>query len=225
MNINGKNLSEFNGELIGRVISTAALTTQVEWLRQGLSPLYVDQYTTFKKIDISVEIKTPNAQELEEKKSALATELERCSIKFHDIDYDYDCYLVSFDPSYVTTTWNDINISLLGVCTDKEVTLTLSKALSQTIDVKGNTKTPCTYEIRPTTSIIDLEINGIKVHTVPINSILIIDGEQCLITLNGANKFMDTELDEFPYLYPGVNTININNTNCEVKIKYKPRFV
>lgn len=39
------------------------------------------------------------------------------------------------------------------------------------------------------------------------------------------NKYGDTDMWDFPRLNPGTNTITVNKNNCDIKIKYKPRYI
>lgn len=225
MYINNAHISRYGGELTARNIIQGELSNLVEWPDGSIMPVFLEQYRKFKKIEISIEMKAHNAHELEEQKSQLSKDLSKCLVKFTDIDLTYECYLASFDSTFITTNWNDLDITLMGICYGEKISISLEKKMSQEINIQGTARTPCIYEINALTSIIDFEINNIKVHDVPINTTLVIDGERCLILLDGKNKFLDTELTAFPYLDPGSNTIKMNNTNCEVKIKYKPRFV
>lgn len=225
MYVNAKPITDYGCEITSRTILPADLQISTEWIPHAFGPIYSKQSYGFKKIDVGLEMKATNAIELEKAKSNLANELKRAVIRFKDIDYLYDGYLSSFGSAPVTTEWEDITISFTALCTKEEKTIQLNKVLLQTFTIEGNLEVPCIYEIKPLTSIIDFQINEIKVHSLPINSTLIINGEDGTILLDGVNKFMDTELDEFPSLTPGVNTVTINNVNCEIKIKYKPRFV
>ena len=39
------------------------------------------------------------------------------------------------------------------------------------------------------------------------------------------NKFGDTDMWSFPVLQPGINTIKLTESNCNINIKYKPRYI
>lgn len=225
MYINDIPISDYKAEITSRNITLANLVTDVEFIRFALQPLYSNQSYGFKKIEIGLEMRAENATELEVLKSKLSNDLKRAKITFKDIDYVYDGHLISIASAPITTKWEDVTISFEAVCTKKQKTIRLASVLTQSIVVEGNLETPCIYEIKPTTAIINFKINNILVRNLAINSTLLINGEDGTILLNGSNKMSDTELEEFPTLKPGVNTITINNTNCEINIKYKPRFV
>lgn len=195
-----------------------------EWIAGAIDPvetLSMDyRYSTI-EVQILIE---GTEEEIVSRKSILLKMFSKCTVV--NSGFAYDCKLNSAINKTINS--NAIDFTILCDCSKKykdEISIILEKLTSQEIKVQGTTRTPCIYEIRALTSIIDFEINGIKVHDIPINTTLVIDGERCLILLDGKNKFLDTEIMEFPYLDPGSNTIKMNNTNCEVKIKYKPRFV
>ena len=56
---------------------------------------------------------------------------------------------------------------------------------------------------------------------------VIIGGEACTVTEDGANKYADTEMWEFPTLLPGENALTFTSSSvpCDVTIKYKPRYI
>ena len=57
------------------------------------------------------------------------------------------------------------------------------------------------------------------------NKTVILDGELQKVTVDGVNKYGDTDMWDFPRLKPGANKITVSKNNCDIKIKYKPRFI
>lgn len=102
-----------------------------------------------------------------------------------------------------------------------------------TADVAPNGKiyckstTPCKYKLVVTlpeqSSLIT--VCGIAVINIAANTPLVIDGELCLITLGGVNKYLDSTLFEFPILYPGENIITCSNSQAKIQVVYTPVFV
>lgn len=109
---------------------------------------------------------------------------------------------------------------------------------SKTITVEGNYPTSCIIEITPQVNVISsLTISGIArnkitgeledilIKNLTKNNKIIIDGENGTVTEGNSNKFADTEFWEFPSLLPGNNKITFSNTQSNITIKYKPRYI
>ena len=107
----------------------------------------------------------------------------------------------------------------------------------KSITVKGNDEAPCIVEITPSIDLASVEIDGIAYNhisgdkeTITIRNLkagktVIINGEDCTVLQEGANKFADTDMWEFPVLKSGANTISCSSDKCTVTLKYKPRYV
>lgn len=122
---------------------------------------------------------------------------------------------------------------------DDEVTETIEDATSKTINVTGNLNAPCIIELTPSGAITTYTIQGaardpvtgeeedIVIKNLSAGKKVIIDGEACTVTEDGANKYADTEMWEFPTLLPGENALTFTSSSvpCDVTIKYKPRYI
>lgn len=121
---------------------------------------------------------------------------------------------------------------------ESEVSITTSNS-GKTIDVEGNQETPCIIELTPSGAITTYTIKGaardpvtgeaedIVIKNLSAGKTVIIDGESCTVTEDGANKYADTEMWEFPTLVPGSNILTFvsSSVSCSVTIKYKPRYI
>ena len=108
---------------------------------------------------------------------------------------------------------------------------------SGTITAETNYETPCIIEITPLNDNTSLTITGVArdpvtgedesvtVKNLKKGKTVILDGESCTVTQEGANKYPDTDFWEFPSLLPGENEITLSNTLNTVKIKYRPRYI
>lgn len=134
------------------------------------------------------------------------------------------------------------HLSLVFQAWDKmesEVTVTIDDASSKTVDVAGNLETPCIIELVPSGAITKYTIKGaardpitgeaedIVVNNLSAGKKVVIDGETCTVTEDGANKYDETEMWEFPTLLPGANALTFTSSSvpCDVTIKYKPRYI
>lgn len=119
----------------------------------------------------------------------------------------------------------------------EQVEVTLSSTLSQTVTAEGEYETPCIIQITPLNDNSDLTITGIardpitgEDEPVTIKNLkksipIIVDGETCTVTQQGANKYPETDFWEFPSLLPGENQITLSNAANTVTIKYRPRYI
>ena len=119
------------------------------------------------------------------------------------------------------------------------VTESVGTVSGKTIDVQGDYETPCIIELTPSGAITTYTIKGaardpvvgeaedIMIKNLSAGKTVIIDGEACTVTEDGANKYADTEMWEFPTLVPGANVLTFvsSSVSCSVTIKYKPRYI
>ena len=232
MLINNINISNFKAKLMDRNISNAEFNVVNDWSTSSLNPVISDKFEyKYKTLSLTLDIVCNNADELETMKSNLIKQLTISTIKFDDISKKYTGFICE-SPSYsYTMPGNEImNVKMLVYCTDDEVTESINRVLSKTINVKGNTDTPCIVEIIPSIDTIDLVINGLSDDPITIKNLkagqkIIINGEDGTVLQNGANKFGDTDMWEFPRLKPRANTITVSRNNVDINIKYNPRWI
>lgn len=106
-----------------------------------------------------------------------------------------------------------------------------------TIQYDGAFPTPCKATITPSGAIATLVVGGlacnpltleksrIAINGLKTNKPVVIDGVKKLITEDGANKYADAEIWNFPMLTPGVNTITFSSTNHSTVIEVYKRFI
>lgn len=118
------------------------------------------------------------------------------------------------------------------------ISVSANVTASKTITVQGDYPVPCIIEIIPQVNVISsLTIKGAarnkitgKLEDILIKNLtkgnkVVIDGENGTVTEGSSNKFADTEFWEFPSLLPGGNKITFSNTQSNITIKYKPRYI
>ena len=230
--INGKAFSLYNAQVSEKTISTTDFNVSCEWNRNSLTPFIVTNYPTFKSISLKILFKNQNRDLIEQDISNLMDEMNgECDFKFNNLSHNYHCFLsgTGTEESIGIYRWMYLNLSLVGYEYGNEITKEFTGSISN-INIVGNSDTPCILEITPTQAMIDLTITGFtkkpfKVNNLAIDETVIIDGEKQIITVNGENKFADTEdMWEFPKLKSGDNNISFDKTYFIGKIKYKPRY-
>lgn len=162
-------------------------------------------------------------------KSVLLSKIDGSIIKFTDLEFFYEVlYEDSDTENYNNNLYRELTISLKSYSKFKdEITETLNRISSKTINVPGNLETPAILEITPSIDLININISGLgegfTINNLTAGKKIII--EDGLVLEEGVNKFKDYDSWGFPKLVPGSNTIIVNKTSCDIKIKYKPRWI
>lgn len=232
MFIGNVNISAFKTRLMSRSISNAEFEIFNYWGNNNVNPiLFKNGKNKFKELTLKLDILCKDSNELEIMKSNLIKQLEISIIKFDDIDFYYRGFL-SAAPTYsYVMKGNEIaEIKMLVIAEKSEITEVMSRITNKTINVAGNSETPAIVEITPSIEIIDITLEGladdpIVIENLSANKTVILDGELQKVTVDGVNKYGDTDMWDFPRLKPGANTIKVDKINCDIKIKYKPRYI
>ena len=232
MLVNGSDiLSTYGAKLLSKDIQPAEITVYDDWLRKGLSPLYLGKQEKFKKIKMQFLISGATDNTCVAYISNFLTQLKVAVIKFDDLDHYYSCTLASCDSArLIQPGYFLLNVEMhSGYGYTSEVTLTMDHVASLSPTIQGNLPAAVKLTITTDGALASLTIGGfassIIIKNLSAGVPVVIDGETCLVTQNGSNKFADLETWDFPFLQPGANTITLNNTACVMTIKYKPKFL
>lgn len=228
MKINNKNMSEFKGVLLSRKIGNANIQTIEDWDNGKLTPFRHSQYEKYTDVTCEIFINAENTQELETNKSLLIYYSKSAIIDFEDLDVYYEGYLESNDniekakgKNIITLTWQ-----CQHAYSKKETVFNFNRQSSTTIQLTSTATTPCILEIKPSIDLVTASITGfgedITIKNLTAGNKIIIDGEKGLVTENGQNKWPDYDSWGFPKLEPGINEIN---SDIEITVKYKPRWL
>ncbi len=232
MLINNVSIKSFGAELLNLDIQNAELITKEEWPEKLHSPFTINQNFYYKKINVELLVSGTDREDVLTKCSNLKNKLKKCTLKFHELQYFYDCTLEN------ERIEKSVRINRVRLfCTlnssyayKPQVTESLNRILIKTINVSGNLETPAIVEITPSVEAIDLVITGLSDDPIIIKNLkqnkkIIISGEDCTVLQDGINKFSDTDLWEFPRLRPGPNTITLSKNTMDIMIKYKGRWI
>lgn len=231
MKVNGIDISTFKAKLMSRTITTPEFNTVYQWGTDSLNYYYSQIGTDkFRTLKMKLDIICSNANELEVMKTKLVRELQETSIKFDDIEYNYNGFLVK-EPSftYIMKGNETIDVELLVVAEKDEVTVTIPVGTtSKSIDTGGTSSTPCIIEVTPTTTVSSLTIGGLSsnilMEDLVANRKYIINGYNGTVTENGVNCFSKVDLWELPKLYAKYNNITINSSYVKVVFRFNPRL-
>lgn len=231
MLLNNIDISNDKAQLLTKDIQTAEVTTYDDWLRNSLSPLYMGKQEKYKQIKIQLYIKDTDDNAVLNDISDIIKEFEKCTIKFDDIDFFYDCLIVNKNHTRLARGKYTLDVELKSGYAYKEaITETITGALSRTINISGNLTTPAIVTVTVPSDGQDVVLSGLGEDNITINNVqgnspIIIDGEECTVIQNEVNKFGDTDIWQFPVLQPGDNVIGINSDSYTVQIQYNPRWI
>lgn len=69
------------------------------------------------------------------------------------------------------------------------------------------------------------QLFGITIFNLSNGSEVVIDGKNGIVTENGNNKFLETDLIDFPVLQPGKNLIDSTETDVNISVIYTPIYI
>ena len=231
MLVNNIDIASLNSRLLTKDIQTANVVTYDDWLRNSLKPIYMSKQEQYKQIKLKLYIKDIDEESTLTDISNLVKQFEQCTIKFDDLNYYYDCLLVSKTHERIAPGIYNLNIELKsGYAYKAEVIETLNHIVSKILNVPGNLATPAIVTMTVPLDTTSITLTGLGFDTITIYNLIanipvIVDGESCKVMSNGLNKFLDTEMWNFPTLQPGANTINVSCANCVINISYQPQFI
>ena len=227
------NIKSFNAREIGKIdIQPAKSNNKMTWCDNALIPLLEHGNNTYNRITIPLLIQGENKHIAYINCSNLIQKANKCILNLEDRDLKFNAILDSYTTKF-NNLGNKINLTLIfkGYCLGNEIIENMNTISEKVIDNKGNEIAPCIIEITPLyTDIIYIKIENLSYDAITIKNLskgntVIIDSELGLITENNKNKFQDTDMWEFPRLRVGKNTVKLNRSDCNVTIKYKPRYV
>ena len=232
MLIDNTNIKKFNAALMEKNIQPSLIELDGEylWLSKSLSPIFPKQKFKFVSIEIKLYVKGESESDVKNKLGLLIDKCKECNLKFGD-DFYYKSFLINSNTENTLRKYTrKLNHSFIGYSYKEEESEVMNRITNKTINVTGNLETPAIVEITPTTALADVTLEGladdpIVIKNLTANKTVILDGELQKVTVDGVNKYGDTDMWDFPRLKPGANTVKVDKSNCDIKIKYKPRYI
>lgn len=235
MLVNSIDIKVYGIEVVSKIIKSPAFYIIKEWNKGAITPITISKQFTYGILELNLLISASTEELLIINKSNFIKKISDSVIK--DGEYYFKVTLTSSNEngSFINEM-NDMyceNIKLtldIGEKYEVERTETLNSVSTKMINVIGNTETPAIVEITPATTLADITLEGLAddpiiIKNLTANKTVILDGELQKVTVDGVNKYGDTDMWDFPRLKPGANTIKISKNNCDIKIKYKPRYI
>lgn len=225
MTIDSVDISAYNAILLSKDIQAAKVEIYTDWLRSALNPIYEGRQETFKIIKLSFLIKDENLNACIADISGLVKALEKCTIKFDDISYYYDCTM-SADSDAKIIDFNNYQLDVTlqsGYAYLPPISTTLS-GTSQTIAAQGNLPSPAIVTITPSQDIGALKLSGLTKKPITVSSLhanvpVTIDGEKCLVTEANLDTTITSDTGAGKWIFRKYSMANIadpDNTDINV---------
>lgn len=231
MIINNINISEFGGKVQSKSFSDSPIVKSATWLLNAPKPLVIGENKGFKSLSLKLLFQGSSRNDVNNKINSFMPQISECDIKFKNLEHYYHCYYESSNREETKIDeWLFVNINFICYEYDGEKTFNFNGLEEFTINNIGTDITPAILEITPNINLANITIEGLAddriiIKNLNVNKKIILDGELQKITVDKINKYGDTEMWDFPKLNPGINLIKVNRNTCNIKIKYKPRFV
>lgn len=235
MIINGNNITIYEAEVINKIIKSSTFPISKQWNKGAIVPITTSKQFTYGTLILTILISASTEELLIINKGDLINDISDSLIK--DGEFYFKVTLTSSKESepFINEV-NDMYCEIVELTLDidekykAEKIEVLNTVSTKTIYVLGNTETLAIVEITPKTALADIKLEGLADDPIIIknliaNKTVILDGELQKVTVDGVNKYGDTDMWDFPRLKPGSNTITVNKNNCDIKIKYKPRYI
>lgn len=233
MLINNIDISNYNARVLEVNIQNSSISNISDFeTKNKLIPLFLNSEVNLNKITVILLVDSLDKKQYYlDKSNLIKNMLNVFDIYFKDRNLRFKCVLLEqSDKPSLRQIRGALQLNIIGYNIENEVIEVLDGIKSKTISVGGNSNIPCIVEITPTTDMIDITIQGLNegpiiVENLKANKTIVIDGVKGTVTQDGINKFLDTDMWEFPYLVPGTNTINVDKDTCNIRIVYNARFL
>lgn len=231
MIINNINISEFGGKVQSKSFSDSPIVKSATWLLNAPKPLVIGENKGFKSLSLKLLFQGSSRNDVNNKINSFMAQVSECDIKFKNLEHYYHCYYESSNREETKIDeWLFVTINFICYEYDEEKTFNFNGLEEFAINNIGTDVTPAILEITPNINLANITIEGLAddpiiIKNLNVNKKIILDGELQKITVDKINKYGDTEMWDFPKLNPGINLIKVNRNTCNIKIKYKPRFV
>ena len=241
MQINGIDISRWHARQWAVSIGNHAITNNSEWNRGSPDPFLIGGTVGFKIIKVTLLIKDSTREAMTmDRSNIVAALMEPVDIALDGFAHKFRVVLskdasVEETISYRQDLWHKLTLELQGYEYGSEISVTGSGSL--TVNNPGNIATPAILEITPTIGSASITVSGIcrdpdskndfpvTIKNLVTGKKVVIDGENGLVTQDGALKAGDVDFWEAPILFPGTNKITCSNSNMKMTVKFKPRFM
>ena len=165
----------------------------------------------FKPLNLKLLFEGSTRNEVNNKISRFMAQVSECDIKFKNLEHYYHCYYESSNrEESKIDEWLFVNLNFICYEYAEEKKLNFNSLEEFTINNDGTDITPAILEITPNVNLADITLEGLAddpiiIKNLTANKTVVLDGELQKVTVDGMNKYGDTDMWDFPRLNPGTN--------------------
>lgn len=227
--LNGVACNRYGAILLHREITPVTVKNYDEWIDGAVSPMDLKESTfSYSKITLKYFVEGENEKDTLLNISNLIKAHIKTVLKFSDLNLKYNVKIESHTPKQIKDRFYELDIVLKSdfkLDQDKAVTINESKSIKCTSNVDTPARITITSEGNYTGLVIGINDDTINVPSIKAGDVLIIDGNDYIISYNGEDNLNVVDLWRFPVLKSGDNDISINKANISLKIEYTERFI
>lgn len=151
-------------------------------------------------------------------------ECGECVLRIGESEFEYASVLTAFNVKDTGIDfYNEVELSFSAI---KRLPLVTKRFDGGTavFENEGNVNSGLLLKITSSIDLAEATVAGITIRNLQHNLPFVIDGLDGSITCNGVNRFLDTDLIEFPKVLAGTNSI-LFDTNIVLELSYYPTFI
>ena len=157
--------------------------------------------------------------------SNIISEGQNCIIRIGEEDFEFAATLTSFSLRETgIDTYQEVELSFQAIKRLPLVTVRFESGQG-IFRNSGTAPSGVLMEILPKEDLEVLQVNEITINRLTRNQPFIIDGLEGKVLCNGVNRFLDTDLIDFPQVSPGVNQLRTSTDKVDITLKFYPTFL
>lgn len=205
-----------------------------DWLPRALRPTESETETTFSSLEVKLLIRGRDRNDVTNKISDINALLQSgAALTLDGYERRFMAYATgNGEEKTLSKTKYLAEFSFDGYWFSDQVEVRLQNEATVEFEAQGNRTPPCKVTIIPDEDIDELTITGfaevMTLRNLPRGATIIIDGENGIVTQDGANKFEDFDGWDFPYLNVKngkMNAITFGTSKCDITITYNPMWI
>lgn len=216
-------ISSYNAKLLTYVYTPATVNNTTVTPYNSMMPILTDTEIMPGKLVVTIHVRGSSQAACQASIAALLMLLHKQSEIDLDDGYLYRCIYNSATVTRRMDTLMEVAVTLTAVRRKPIVTATLTDGIN-TVFCSGSVPVRCLIQITPTATAAGCTVFGIAINNLTAGRIIIIDGFSGTVTEDGANKFLDTDMTDFPMLQPGDNTVTVDG-NVIAVLQYYPTYL
>lgn len=212
-------LSNYNASLLS--YSSGTLTIYNNYFKPDnrLNPVIFASQMPLRILSLKLEFVGATDAEAEINASALVAVFSKETELFLPDGFFYKCILSSTkEPTRITKGIFQREVYLVGYRHGNLESVVIPA--DGVVNIKGNYKTGVRISIIPNDTTVT--VNDITISNV-VGASIVVDGIDCFVLEDGQNKFVDTEMTQFPSLDVGAQTISVSGASSAT-LEYYPIY-